>query len=384
MPDRVAHISTVHVWNDGRIFERELKTIAHAGFEVVWFAVADEPNPPELSGITLHALPRRRLIHRILQMPSLIRQATSVRAGLYHIHDPELMPAALLIRARTSGLIVYDKHEYQRGRRGLKAMITRLVERVLAPFFDAVVVVECVNVAAEGGCAEPDLDDVGIGQSAILHLPNYPLELPRSASDDAFNFDDTLRIVSAGVQAPERGLWFMLDALEEIVRRRREVELTLVGLCHRESDRQSFEQVVNARGLTAHVRFVGWDRYVPWETVMGTAAGADVGLMLMDPRYRLWSNIPTKFYEYMHLALPFVCTKYSNWSAFTDRFDCGIAVDPLDPVEVADAILDIADDAETYARMALNGATAAQEFTWAAVESRLTGLYEDFGLKTTG
>jgi glycosyltransferase involved in cell wall biosynthesis len=363
-----------------------------AGYDVHWIAADDNRETSgtddHRSAVTLHRLPRRALAARLIRSAGLVRQASELAAALYHIHDPELLPAAMSIRRRTGARIVYDKHEYQRGRRGAKAAVISAVERVFAPRVDGVVVVECAEsspgaVQEPDECVRPDYDGLNLEGVEVAWLPNYP----RSAESvqavrpmGALLPDQPIRLVYTGVLARERGLWSMLDLVEKLKRRGRSVELSLVGICHRESERSQFEADLRSRGLEHDIRLVGWTQGVPWQDLMHEAARADVGLMLMDMRYRSWSNIPTKFYEYMSLGLPFVCTAYPAWMDFVVRWGCGVVVDPRNPSEVADTVLEIVASPGTYAEYSANGKQASTRFSWQAVEGRLIDLYRRLGV----
>ena len=392
MSHRVVHISSVHSWDDERVYGRELGTLVRAGYDVHWMAVDDNRGSGDTSrrsDVTLHHLPRRGLAARLIRSPGLARRSADLGAALYHIHDPELLPAAMSIRRRTGARIVYDKHEYQRGRRGAKAAVTAAVERFFAPRVDGVVVVECADASLgtvpqkADECVRPDVDGLNLERVEVAWLPNYPRSSGTSSlvrSSETSPPGEPIRLVYTGVLARERGLWFMLDLVEEMKRRGRSVELDLVGVCHRANERADFEAELRRRGMEHDIRLVGWTRGVPWQDLMREASRADVGLMLMDPRYRSWSNIPTKFYEYMSLGLPIVCTAYAGWMDFVLRWGCGVVVDPRNASSVADHVLEVVDSPETYAELSATGKQASTRFSWEAVEGRLVDLYRRLGV----
>ena len=80
-----------------------------------------------------------------MQSIRVLRLALRQRAELYTIHDPELLPAAVLLRLLTRRPVVYDVHEdvpaairsrlwLPRGLRRLTAWLYRFVERLSLPF----------------------------------------------------------------------------------------------------------------------------------------------------------------------------------------------------------------------------------------------------------
>ena len=92
---RVVHVTSVHRPRDVRIFHKEARAAASAGAGA-WVAAPREPV---------------RRAARIAAGWRLARAARARDADLYHVHDPELLPAALWL-ARSGRRVVYDVHEY--------------------------------------------------------------------------------------------------------------------------------------------------------------------------------------------------------------------------------------------------------------------------------
>ena len=109
----VVHLTTVHEPFDSRIFHRECKALAKAGYDVALLAPGRTDSI--VDGIQVGSLPRSN--HRVLRMSlgvgrTLIK-ALGRRADLYHFHDPELIPAGLLLRL-LGKRVIYDIHEDNR------------------------------------------------------------------------------------------------------------------------------------------------------------------------------------------------------------------------------------------------------------------------------
>jgi glycosyltransferase involved in cell wall biosynthesis len=93
---RVMHLTTVHRPRDVRIFHKEGRAVARAGARATV------------------AAPARRLTRatRPLAGWRLMAEARRRGADLYHVHDPELLPAALWLSRSTGTPVIYDVHEY--------------------------------------------------------------------------------------------------------------------------------------------------------------------------------------------------------------------------------------------------------------------------------
>src|SRR6185437_7671104 len=106
----IVHLTSVHNWNDVRIFHKECRSLAALGYDVTLVA-AGAPSGTE-AGVRIIGTPTpRNRRDRILNVTrEIFRTALGLKADLYHFHDPELMPVG--IRLKLHGRkVVYDVHE---------------------------------------------------------------------------------------------------------------------------------------------------------------------------------------------------------------------------------------------------------------------------------
>src|SRR5262249_8078753 len=106
---RVCVITSVHPASDVRI-RKECMSLVRAGFHVT--LVAPNPSDEIVDGLRIRALPRNTSRFRRLTKTawSAWREAEQSDADIYHFHDPELIPVALLL-GRRGRKVVYDIHE---------------------------------------------------------------------------------------------------------------------------------------------------------------------------------------------------------------------------------------------------------------------------------
>jgi len=108
----VLHVTSAHVVKDTRIFVKEARALAKAGFNVGVVG----PGPTHLEtrseGVALITLPapKMRLARFTTFAISLDRVVRHMRPKVVHIHDPDLLGIARIWKRR--GIrIVYDVHE---------------------------------------------------------------------------------------------------------------------------------------------------------------------------------------------------------------------------------------------------------------------------------
>jgi len=144
---KVCHLTTAHDPFDDRIFHKECKSLANAGYDVTLIAQHDKDD--FVDGIKVLALKiAKSRIHRFLGLNlSLLYKAILQKADIYHFHDPELLIAGTLIKIFTFKKVIYDTHEdygnkilskdwINRNLRVPTSYIVNFIEKVSCLFFD--------------------------------------------------------------------------------------------------------------------------------------------------------------------------------------------------------------------------------------------------------
>src|SRR5208282_6515826 len=107
---KIVHLTSVHTALDPRIFQKECRSLARAGFDVTIVG----PHPNDTVSEQVHIRSVKKHSSRIARMTRtawrVFQQAKLLDADVYHFHDPELIPVALLLRCHGKK-VVYDIHE---------------------------------------------------------------------------------------------------------------------------------------------------------------------------------------------------------------------------------------------------------------------------------
>src|SRR2546430_2364941 len=94
----VVHVSSVHKPFDTRIFAKECRTLAGAGYRVI--LVVPHDREETVDGVSIRPVPRP--VSRWQRMRRTARQAIELalrqQADLFHLHDFELLPWAWKLR----------------------------------------------------------------------------------------------------------------------------------------------------------------------------------------------------------------------------------------------------------------------------------------------
>ena len=342
---RIAHLSTVHHDWDNRIVNKECRALAEAGLDT--HLVISAPEDRVTRGVHVHALQRRGRLARLFGSQ---RQAWGVLRGLrpdlLHVHDPELIPMALLWGTVRRRPVVYDAHEdlvkqiatkgYLHGRR---AHLMRPMARVLLWMADW----GCDAVVT---ATEPIADTFRTRlfgrERPVRVVRNLPWSSDFRVADVASNGPVA---VYTGDISEARGFTRMVEAIRSVPGAR----LVLAGRALRQDIDPGEDEQVEYRGL------------VPPSELPDIIASGRVGLVLLQRLPNYENSLPTKVFEYMASGVPFLATDFPAWQELFGGYDAGVFVDSDDPDAVASALASLLADPERCAEMGRNGRRAVEE-----------------------
>lgn len=365
---RVCHFSSVHPADDIRIFHKECRSLAEAGHEV-YFVVPTEADGVR-DGVRIHAVAPAgggRLLRMLLTTFRVFRAVRALRARVYHFHDPELLPWALLLRL-SGAAVIYDAHEDVPRDILSKAWIPGWLRRPLAWGFEFVedFVARRLDAVVT---ATPHIRDRFLAAGCCaLDINNYPIpgELLLAESADDFSRGARPDVCYAGLIIPIRGSREMVNAAG-----RTGITLQLAG------------RLAPAE-RTQLAALPGWE-YVQ-ELGMQDRAGVSrtygrsfAGLVLFHDEPNHTHAQPNKLFEYMSAGMPLIASNFPLWREVVEGSGAGICVDPLDVEAIAAAMRRLDGDRELAQRMGECGRRAVNEtYNWEAERRKLLALYARF------
>ena len=344
---RVLHLTSVHRPDDGRIFHREVMALRAAGADATVLGLGQPPA-------------------RSRRLPAgwrLVAEARRRRADIVHIHDPELLPAAWLLRRLTGRPVIYDAHEYlgQTARtkpwipgplRLPAAVALERIERALAGRMDAVVgVTEDMAI----GFAEAGMRSISVANFA-----------PRSRFPEPGAPDGPL-VAYVGALDRSRGLDLMLEAFPMVDAPGARLLLAGPG---------------SPPALPPRVEHLG---RVPYDEVPALLARAAV---VWIPLRRTPNNDRgrlTKVMEAMASGRPLVASNLTRTAAIVGQAGCGLIVSDDDPASHAAALTELLRDPDRAARMGAAGRAAFLErMTFEGEAAKLVALYGEVAGRRPG
>ncbi|MGH2994342.1 MAG: glycosyltransferase family 4 protein [Solirubrobacterales bacterium] len=372
---RVTHISIIHKPLDVRIFEKECRALAGAGYEV--HLIVGAPPATEVDGVLLHSVANdstrplaRRQWARLLRAA---RWAFRLRPSIYHLHDPHLIPLGLLLKL-SGARVVYDVHEdYPAHAR------SKLVAHPLLGLLKAFMWIVLESLAQRGldgfVCASPALAEKFPATSTVV-VRNFPrhreFALPEVEPGSRPYRKRRNTLVYTGNIREIRGFWEMVRALE-LLPADLDCRLRMIGWF------TPPELARSARRLEAWSRmeFIPWQRH---RVLVRELLSAKIGLILLHPLPNHGDPIRSnKLFEFMAAGIPVIAPELPRWREIVCGIGCGLVVDPRDPAAIAAAIEDLLRRPEEAEAMGRRGQAAVRtEFNWDAEAPRLLSLYRRF------
>lgn len=346
---KIFHASSAHPASDNRIFHKECAALSQNDLEVHLSAVAEADEIK--NGIQIHALPSEnsRLRRAALGNVRIWKILSKVEPDLLHVHDPELIPLALLWRALKRRPAIYDAHEDLPKDVLGKAYLPMYARRIIAMFARVLEWVAgrwlSMIVAATPAIAN------NYPTGKVVTIENFPW-LSSFSTITPLATSTPRNIVYVGGLSRERGAFEIFSAVEASTLKP-PLTLTIAGPVSAE-----IAQALrgNPKSVITHVG------NLPVSEVPGFISHGIAGLVLFLPLPNHLESQPTKLFEYMAAGRPFVASNFTYWMNLFGPFDCGLFVDPSDPMAIRDAMEVLANDIPMAEAMGQRGRTALERF----------------------
>ena len=365
---RICHLTSVHPWNDTRIFHKMCRSLAEAGHEVHLVAAAGPDLSDEIvDGVRIHLIPqpRNRLQRMWRTTRRVLDRAASLNADLYHFHDPEFLLWALRFQRRVGAPVIYDAHEDYRvhmAKPWLPRPLRWVASRGVGRYEDRVVprlagVISATPHIARRFEAHP--------KGAVVQ--NFPRLEEFAACDPGGERERGLFVHVGGAFTAARGIVEMIEALPHAGP---EARLALAGRWRSEE--------LRARCI----RLAGWPQvrelgFLQRPAMVELLSRSQAGVVLFHPLENHVRAQPNKIFEYMAAGLQVIASDFPLWRKIIGEAECGLLVDPLDPRQVGDAMRAITESPERGRAMgALGQKRVADLYAWPPQFARLAAFYE--------
>lgn len=364
MDIKVCHVTSMHIYNDTRIFVKECGSLSKK-YEV--YLVASNVESHEENGI--HVIGVKMPPHglkKMLTTKPVIKAAESVDADIYHFHDPELMKAGLKLKKKGK-IVFFDYHEnfkefllakswIPKPLRGVASKFFGYHESRLLPKYDALISVTPYIIKRL----------INYNKRTYL-ITNYPFK-----TDVEDNRKWANKICFIGGILPEWKIDNVVRALPQT-----SADLVLAG----DIAPVSYFEVIQGLEGWKKVDYVG---RIPYSKVIPTMQECIAGLCIRpydhpNSCYRDGSLGANKFFEYLIAGIPVIASGLTVWKEIIEQYECGVLVEPDSIEAIANAINFLIEHPLEAKRLGDNGMKAASDvFNWETQEVKLFELYDSF------
>lgn len=363
---KVCHLSSVHPPFDVRIFHKEVKTLAKAGYQVTLIVQHDHEEIVDDVRIVPLPKPKSRFERFIKTSWLLLKLALREKADVYHFHDPELMPTGLVLKC-FGKKVIYDVHEDYGQKILSKLWIPFLLRRPTSWFFDVYENIASLFfdyiITAD---SHTNSKFMNRNKGVIANFPPLTPPPPHDKKDS----DNIFKLIYVGGISEDRGIRETIKALEYLNAENDQYEFHLLGPV---SNPKLEKDIRETKNVVYHGR-------VPWEQVLQHLLIADIGIVLLQPvpayLYCPGENI-LKLFEYMSVKLPIIISNFPKLESLITEVGCGVSVDPTNPEKISAQIKFLRDHPEVRKKMGNKGRQAFEgKFNWELESSKLIEIYQ--------
>lgn len=375
-PRPVLHVTTVHPWDDVRIFHKMCRALVQAGIPAELVALqknglrigglGDADGRAEchrVQGVTIHLLPQPaggRTARALIGGFRVLRAALSARPAVIQAHDPELIPWLGIARARGIPTVL-DAHEDLRAQVAARPWATRahgLSARAAAATLHRLAFFAADRILA----ATPDIAATFPTARTTL-VRNFPIIDDFAISRETALSSRPLDLAYIGQISRIRGAVEMVRAAGMSRHLRR---LHLVGA---PDDPELMDDLRRTPGWGR----VQWHGRCDRDAVAAVLGQVRAGLVLLHPLPNYRAAIPVKLLEYLAAGLPVIGSDFAEWRALVSDPAAWISADPLDAASIARAMDRVLSDPFVDRRQ-IAAVRAARPYDWTREADRYVAV----------
>jgi glycosyltransferase involved in cell wall biosynthesis len=304
-----------------------------------------------------------RLSRMIKTTSRVFEKAKELDGDIYHIHDPELIPAGLKLK-KLGKKVIFDSHEdisKQILNKPYLNKISKIILSKIYEWYEHWTLTKFDYLIAATPFIRNKLLKINL---YTVDINNFPLLNELKIS----NWMHKENIVAyIGGISEIRGIKEVILALSYT----QNVRLNLAG----SFSEKIFEEKMKKYENWSKVNTLGFLNRQQVSEVLGKS---HAGIVTFLPEPNHINAQPNKMFEYMSAGLPVIASNFSLWREIIEGNECGICVDPLNPKAIGDAMQYLVDNPQKAEQMGKNGRKAVeQKYNWLTEEKKLLTLYKD-------
>lgn len=363
-------LTTVHQAYDGRIYHKQCKSLVKGGYDVI--LIAPRPETIKNDGIKIIPIEKpKKEWKRILQSVKIVKTALRTKADIYHFHDPELIPAGVLIKLLSGKPVIFDVHEHYPNAIMSKVYLRKFIKIPIRIIYE---VIEKISLQFLSGIIYTTKE---IGERYKKYksckIENYPPLSLFKASD--LNLKDESLMLYLGGITEIRGIRQLIQGFGLVAKQNPQARLVFVGGFESRRFEQEIYDLVNELGLENHLQFHG---KVPYEEIQKYMAAASIGIIPYLPEPNHLVCLPNKLFEYMASGIAVVASDFPHYREVIENSGAGQLIDPTKPESIAEGILKLMENqSQTVLKQQKGKAMFRDVYNWEQEEKKLLKFYKE-------
>lgn len=354
---KICHLSTAHQYNDVRVFKKECMSLAQDGYSVSY--IVPHENDELINGVSIIAIKRdMSKFKRVFVQPfRVLLKALKVKANVYHFHDFELWPIAIILRI-LGYQVIADIHEDVPGQLKQRKWVPERLKQPLS-WLAAAIENNASRFVSGIVVADSELNKRFSQYNPCVSLVrNYPIfvELPEPEAKDDFT------VFSLGGVFDERCANTLLTASNLVS----DVSIEIAGgiaLTYEDLSWQS-----------DHCKYLG---RLSFDDSQKLYANSDVLVVMFSDAPNHQDIKSNRLFESMYAGKPVIVSDLPKWIDFINQYQCGLTVSPNSAQDLSVAINWLKDNPKASKKMGENGRKAVyQHFSWDSEKNALLSLYK--------
>ena len=389
---KVVHVGQLHKKDDIRIFQKECRSLAGAGYDVVYCTSDYQGGTAGVSvidDVCVQIYPYRRkkqdgaliirlckiLFNRVTRPIGLYRDVIRNKPDIVHIHEHRLVYLVIVIKWRKRNIkVIYDAHEdseHERYEHDMKkygvflanafVKIHGFIEHLACRHADVVI------------AATPHIEGLLHPYAKkITTVKNYPI---LSQEAEVTRVGGGRIGCYVGGMSEDRSTTMLFEISDKI-----SGSLYLAGPI----DKEYYSTLANNYKETQQKKWF-YKGILNREEVERLYSICDVGVCIFKKTRNNFYALPTKLFEYMRAGLPIVASEFPLWKEIIQGANCGVCVNENNLEDICSKINYLLDHPEEASILGKNGQHAVkQKYNWNIEEKKLLQVYKDLSYMRRG
>lgn len=368
---KVCHFASVHGTTDTRVFHRECVSLAKE-YDVTLIALGKQSGM--IDGVNIIAIdkPQNRFQRIFKTARKAYKMALAENADIYHFHDPELIPYALLLKWKGKQ-VVYDIHENVTESMKIKKWLPfKFLFIQLYLIFDGIAARNFELILAEKA-----------------YVPVYKKRYPHKETHLLENFGplDKLKPYQVYNRSQKDKNIFYMGSFDEMYCYKQIIEsayklmlrgwtgkLFIVGYISPEVNMQ-MRRLPYFKKISQQIEFKG---FLSIDEGYELSQNTVVGFCFVSNNVNVRDSLPRKLYEYMCIGLPIISSNFPTYDILINSLQIGICVDSVDVEEITNKTWELMHNPTALEAFSQNGIKASTErYNWEMEEKLLLKMYKN-------